>query len=67
MAVGPLAGQGDEQVAGLDQPGVDGAAADRRGAASRRAVPPVTAAISAAVEDGPAGGGPAIGHAASVA
>ena len=29
VAVGALAGQRDEQHAGLDQPGVDGAAADR--------------------------------------
>ena len=34
MPVGPLARQRDEEVAGLDEPGVDGAAADGAVAAS---------------------------------
>ena len=51
VAVGPLAGQGHEQLARLDQPGVDGGAADRP-AGGPEELPPVSASSSAAVRAG---------------
>ena len=59
MPVGPLALQRDEQVAGLDEPRVDGPAADGAAAASHEGPARRRSAISSAVEPG---GGRRAGH-----
>ena len=57
VAVGPLAGQRDEQVARLDPARVDRRAADRAGEEARSSRPPVSRAISAPSKASPGGRG----------